>query len=317
MTWWVGVGLAVLGFSGAVFVLNSTLYSAAGFVHGYLDSLARHDIAGAMALPGVDRPPGTADDLLVPSALGELSDVRLVSDHTGSEGLHTVEYSYSLGPQLGRSQFTVEPAGTMFGLFSAWRFAESPLGSVSLSVEHDHRFTVNQMQLQSAAGADAAAVYAVFVPGYYGFDHESTYLEAQRTPAVVTSTAERVEVTVAVQANDVFVAQVQAEVNAYLDDECVPQEVLMPTGCPFGQSLTNRGVSAPQWSITDYPDVTIIPGDEPGTWLVPETGATAHLVIDVQSLFDGTISTFDEDVPFTIEYSITFLPRDELYIQAI
>jgi hypothetical protein len=28
--------------------------------------------------------------------------------------------------------------------------------------------------------------------------------------------------------------------------------------------------------------------------------------VQVRSLFDGSVSTFDEDVPFTVSYTITF-----------
>ncbi len=49
-----------------------------------------------------------------------------------------------------------------------------------------------------------------------------------------------------------------------------------------------------------------MPGEEPGTWLVPTTPAAAHLVVQVRSLFDGSLSTFDEDVPFDVSYTISF-----------
>ncbi|HEU4808336.1 MAG TPA: hypothetical protein VFT01_08745, partial [Homoserinimonas sp.] len=60
------------------------------------------------------------------------------------------------------------------------------------------------------------------------------------------------------------------------------------------------------WSIVQYPNVTIAPSSEPGVWVVPPTPAVAHLTVEVRSLFDGSLSTFDEDVPFDVEYSITF-----------
>jgi hypothetical protein len=68
--------------------------------------------------------------------------------------------------------------------------------------------------------------------------------------------------------------------------------------------------------MAEYPVVTIIPGEEPGTWLMPVTEAAAHLVVDVQSLFDGTVTTFDADVPFSISYVITFQADGSLYIVA-
>jgi hypothetical protein len=49
---------------------------------------------------------------------------------------------------------------------------------------------------------------------------------------------------------------------------------------------------------------------------MPRTSAAAHLVVEVRSLFDGTVSTFDEDVPFTASYLVAFLPGKELLITA-
>src|SRR3954469_14228919 len=42
--------VAALG--GTILILNATLYSAGGFVRGYLDSIARSDVAGALELAG-------------------------------------------------------------------------------------------------------------------------------------------------------------------------------------------------------------------------------------------------------------------------
>ena len=47
-------------------------------------------------------------------------------------------------------------------------------------------------------------------------------------------------------------------------DECATQQVLMPTGCPFGKPLANRVEGDPQWSIAVYPKVDIIPGERAG-----------------------------------------------------
>ena len=49
---------------------------------------------------------------------------------------------------------------------------------------------------------------------------------------------------------------------------------------------------------------------------MPVTKATAHLTVDVQSLFDGTTSVFDEDVAFSVSYLATFLGDDEVLITA-
>ena len=44
ITWSVVLGVILAGFGATVLALNSTLYSASGFVRTYLDALARHDL---------------------------------------------------------------------------------------------------------------------------------------------------------------------------------------------------------------------------------------------------------------------------------
>lgn len=315
-TWSVIFGLVVLAFVGTVVALNNTIYSAHGFVQSYLDSLARHDAEGALALAGVTVPDAAARDLLTRAALGDLTDIRLVSDEADGP-THRVTFAYEIGGHAGRTEFTVEPNGHTLGIFDGWRFAVSPVGTLALTVLHDQRFEVNGLSATTDATPNGTANYAVFTPGRYDFGHTSTYLTAKTVPVDVTKIGEATPVAVDVQANDFFVAQVQKELNDYLDTTCVPQQVLLPTGCPFGQSIADRVVSTPAWSMIEYPVVTVIPGTEPGTWAVPQTPATAHLVVDVQSLFDGTVTPFDQDVPFTLSYSIMFQADGSLYITAV
>ena len=316
-TWSVIFGLVILAFAAAVLALNSTLYSAHGFVQGYLDSLARHDVDGALALPGVRSAPGTADDLLTRDVLGELGDIRLVTDVEQDDGTHRVVFAYSLEGDEEKSEFRVVHTGSLLGVFSTWRFVESPLSTVSITVLHNQGFDANGASLETDAAPNEPADYAVFTPGRYTFDHDSSYLTAASVEATVTEPSTVADVVVDVQANVTFVAQVQKELDDYLDNSCVTQEVLLPTECPFGQPMSNRIVSTPAWSISQYPAVTIVPGDEPGTWLMPDTPAAAHLVVDVRSLFDGSVTTFDEDVPFTMSYLITLDRGGKLFIQAL
>ena len=116
-----------------------------------------------------------------------------------------------------------------------------------------------------------------------------------------------------IQAAPSFVSGIQEQVNDFLD-QCTEQEVLFPTGCPFGQPISNVVVGIPTWSMARYPEVTIEPGNVPGTWLVPEASAEAHLAVDVQSLYDGTVSVFDEDIYFAVSWVMT-INGDRLDIQ--
>ncbi|MDF1477658.1 hypothetical protein PYV02_01010 [Leifsonia sp. H3M29-4] len=315
ITWGVALAVVVAGFFGTVLVLGATVFSAGGFVGGYLDALARHDADGALELAGPRPEAGDAsDELLVAAAMGELSDIRLIDDLTQPDGTHLVTYAYTAGGVADESAFVVRSSGALFGLFATWDFVTSPIGVLQVTPRNDPRFTANGVQVLAPA-QDTATPYLVFTPSTTVLGHESTFLQADPEPATATVPGAAVAAAVTVRPNAAFVKQVQRELNDYLD-ECATQEVLLPTGCPFGEEITNRIISTPQWSIASYPQVTIVPGPEPLTWLMPRTTAAAHLVVEVRSLFDGTVSTFDEDVSFTTSYLITFLDDDELLITA-
>lgn len=316
ITWSIVLAVILGAFGGTVLILNASLYSASGFVRSYLDALARHDADGALELAGAHSREGDpSDELLVPAAMAELGDIRLVSDSADADGVHHVVYSYEVGGVAGMSAFDVRQEGAVLGLFTEWAFADDPLGIIQLTVAHDDEFTANGLDLVTPEPG-VAAPYLVFAPGTFEISHDSTFLHAD--PITVTSTEPGIPVAAQldVQPNDAMIEQVQKEIDAYLLDECTTQQVLMPTGCPFGHPISNRVDSAPQWSMVEYPEVTLKPGQEPESWLMPSTRGVAHLVVDVKSIFDGSVSTFDEDVPFTASYLVTFLPDDELLITA-
>lgn len=299
-------------FGGTVLVLGATLYSASGFVGSYLDSLARRDVAGALDLVGPQASGDTSDELLTATALPELTDLALVSDETDAQGIHRVVYSFTSDGKAGESTFTVRPQGTLLGLFPTWSFESSPLGVLQVLPRHGAAFTVNGVAVV-APEQDRPSPYRVFVPGTYELAGDTRYLAAEPVQVLASQPGAAVISSVTLQPTAAFIAEVQRQLNEYLDD-CATQTVLQPTGCPFGEQISNRITSTPTWSIAHYPRVTLVPGTQPGSWLMPPTDAAAHLKVDIRSLFDGTVSTFDEDVPFGSSYVVTFLPDDELLI---
>jgi hypothetical protein len=74
-------------------------------------------------------------------------------------------------------------------------------------------------------------------------------------------------------------------------------------GCPFSKDIADRIDGDPSWSIVQYPQVSVVAG--PSSWLLAQNAGTAHIDVQVKSLFDGTVSTLSEDVPFTLDYAIT------------
>jgi hypothetical protein len=302
--WLALVGLLLLAFLGTVTTLNLTLYSASGFVSSYLDALARHDVDGALRMPGVTASATGTDELLAPAALASLRNIRLIRDTDDGGARHTVLYGYTIGGSTGTSSFTVERSGQSLGVFSAWRFIDSPQSLLSVTVENGNGVVANGVTLPRVT-AGRPHSYRVLTPSRVLLTHASTYLTAATVAARVDEPASVTEATVDIQANRSFVREVQKELDRFLA-ACTTQKVLLPTGCPMGKPITDRIQDAPTWSIVNYPVVTIVPGSAVGSWQVPETGALAHLTVKVKSIFDGSVSTFDDDVPFTVRYLISF-----------
>ncbi|MBH0052831.1 hypothetical protein I6E74_01450 [Salinibacterium sp. SWN139] len=337
--WSIVFGLIVVAFVTTVLIVNATLFSASGFVRSYLGALARHDMASALQIADITLPEehgaasddgsgatpidttgagsmllAGAHDLLRPSALSTIEEIAVVSQEKNADGSETVTFVFELDGQTSHSTFTVERDGSRFGVFADWKFVTAPLTIVRLTVTNAQEFTANGSEFVTPA-QDTPAPFVVLTPSSFEISHDSTYLTASPITVSATEPGDTVRASLDVVANQTMIAQVQREVNDYLD-ECATQVVLLPTGCPFGQPMANRIVTTPEWSIASYPEVSLVPGSETGTWLMPETDAAAHLNVDVRSIFDGSVSTFDKDVDFTASYLVTFMPEDELLITA-
>jgi hypothetical protein len=312
---WGGAALfVVIGFAVTVVALNATVYSAGGFVRGYLDAIDRGDTASALTLAGIEPTDELEDALLTVPSLGGLADVREERELDLGDGTRTVTLSYTLDGTPGQSQFVVQQAGTRFGVFRAWSFAQVPTATLDVTPANDPRFTVDGRLVTTESG-DVATRFEVLAPSRFVLSHESAYLEAPTVPVTVISAGGTASASVATVARPSFSQVLQDQLDTMLDTDCVTQPVLLPAGCPFGRQVDDRVTGEPAWSIVAYPQVSVQPGTVSGQWLVTEAAGTAHLVVDVQSLFDGTRSTLDEDVPFTVSYTMTVGTDDVLTFQ--
>jgi hypothetical protein len=330
-------GLLAAALVGTIGALNRTVYSAGGFVEQYLDAVARGDAVGALSLGGVmpssdelkawglsDEEAGNLPEtLLRASVLGGLDNIELASATptaaTDDGSAQTVVFDFDLNGTASSMVFTVERAGTFGGVFNAWKFTASPLAVLQVSVLHERSFTVNGLTLDTRAhlAADApatfstSAAYLAFAPNRYTFEHQSAMLTAPKSAVRVTE-AGPTAVEVDALPNETMVAQVQTELDKFLD-ECATQTVLQPTSCPWGITIDDRIESAPVWSIAEYPTVVLTAGER--SFEMVATPGQAHIVVDVRSLFDGDISARDEDVPFTMGLSVIVQPSGALAIQ--
>ena len=290
LPWLVVFALLAAGFGATVLALNNDVYSAHGFVRSYLQALERKDADEALAFAGVVVPESEAATLLVDGALGGIGDIRLLSDvEDGAE--HIVRFAYTLDNDEEITEFRVRHTGTRFGLFSTWAFAESPLARIEVSVAGDSRFTAN--------GVDAAAgsPLLVLAPGAYVVDRDTDLLTTAAVTVAATSIGDTEVAGIFAMPTDTFTAEAEEAVAAFLD-ECATQQVLKPTGCPFGYTEANRVEGAPRWTVESYPTVALAPADTTATWRATGSGGVVGLELTVKSLFDGStrrVST-DQDV---------------------
>ncbi|HWK77833.1 hypothetical protein [Microbacterium sp.] len=315
------VGVLLLAALGAgALVLYKQFYGPSAFVTRYIDLLATGHAADALHIPGVsiDREvlersgidPAASEAMLRKAALAPLSDVEVVGEKT-DDGVTSVTVEYVAGGHAGSSTFQVEQDGWA-GVTPNWRFTQSPLAAVALTVLGADHFAVNGFEVDrnqvSAAGADAAPTdpvpLLVFTPGLYSVTVDTAIATSPGVSFLADSPLTQTPVELQTEPTDEFVGVVQDRVEEFLD-ECTTQEVLQPTACPFGLEVQNRIVAPPVWSITTQPTVTVEP--DGGHWMIPPADAVAHIEVDIRSLYDGSVEHVSEDVPFRVDGTITIL----------
>lgn len=300
LSWTLVFALLAAGFGASVLALGSDLYSASGFVRSYLEALQRGDAEAALETPGVTG----ASALVTDETVGGFDGIHIISD-VEAGGQHTVRAGYTMNGSEQVSQFTVERTGTRLGLFAIWRFTVSPVATLSVRVDHDTRFTAN--------GVDAAVgEYAMLVPTAVTLDHDTEWLEALEVRPQVTEVGSTFDALVEVTPKDGFNEAATAAIAGFLDT-CATQQVLKPTGCPFGTDVANRLDTPPVWTVITYPSAALRPAETVGSWQT-QGAATVHVNAQVKSLFDGSLSTIDLDVPFESTYLITVGLDDSLSV---
>ncbi|MFT4211076.1 MAG: hypothetical protein QM626_04315 [Microbacterium sp.] len=313
----IGVLLIAALAAGGVTVYRS-FYSPAAFVMRYLTLLAHGDAADALALPGVALDadelaaaglPATASDaMLRQAALGSLDDLRVTGEEpSGADTIVTV--SFTAGDQPGTMSFAVARDG-ITGIAPTWRFAQSPLAVIDVTVAGSMAFDVNGFQVDkrqvSTDGADAdpaaSVPLLVFAPGVYAVGVDTSISATEGTVVLVDAPRTSTPVAIEAQATAEFTALVQQRVEEFLTD-CATQQVLLPTGCPFGFVIENRVQDLPQWSIVQQPQITLVP--DGGGLRIVDTAAVAHIDVGVVSLRNGVFSQVSQDVPFTVDGTIS------------
>ncbi len=317
----VGVLLIAAVAAGAA-TLYREFYSPTAFVERYLGMLAEGRAADALAVPGVavdsaqleaaGLPAASSEALLRRDALATLTDIEITGEEQTEEGTVLVSVRYSAGAFPGTTTFEVERDGWV-GVAPTWRFATTPLALMRLTVNGSMTFEVNGFEIDkrqvSPEGVDADPLapvsLLVFSPGIYSVSVDNAIAATRGVAVLSDSPLADVPVELQAFATPEFVEIVQTRVEEFLT-ACATQDVLQPTACPFGYVVQDRIVSPPVWSIVEQPKVSVLP-DGAG-WRIPGADAVARIAVDIQSLFDGTVDSVVEDVPFIVTGSIAILP---------
>lgn len=316
------VGILLIGAGWAtVSVLYRELYSPSAFVERYVNLLADGRAADALEVPGVaidathlqsaGLAPEASDALLRPAALGGISDVEVVDETVQGDRVR-VTVSYRAGSHPATTTFSVEQTGSI-GLAPTWRFVQSPLALLELTVLGSMQFEVNGFEIDKRQvlpeGADAdpgqPMSLLVFSPGIYSVSVDTAISATPGVAVLSDSPLAQTNVTLQAEPTEQFRELVQTSVDDFLA-QCATQQVLHPSGCPFGLPVFDRVVSPPVWSIVESPVITVQP-DGAG-WSIPPADATAHIDVEVKSLFDGRISEASVDVPFVVTGAIEITP---------
>ncbi|GGH42672.1 hypothetical protein [Microbacterium album] len=327
-----GRDLLLLGIVGALLaasiaagfaVLYRQFWGPSAFVERYVSLLAEGRAAEALNVPGVALDtrdleaaglPATASEALLRSAVMNrpLSDVEVLSERT-VDGVTEVTVGYLAEGRRASSTYRVVRDGTE-GLVPRWSFATSPLAVIDLTVRGSMRFTVNDFEIDkrqvSPDGAEAEVLapvpLLVFSPGLYAITVDTPTARAEETLVLADAAMRGVRVDIQAEPTEEFTGVVQEQVENFLR-ECGTQQVLQPTGCPFGISIDDRvDGETISWSIIQDPVVEIVPHG--AYWAIAPATATAHVEAEVRSIFDGSVYQLSEDVPFVIDGTIDILP---------
>lgn len=276
-----------------ILTLNLTVYSAGGFVMGYLRAMEEGNYALAASRAGLSEAP-----LVFPSAEERISDAQIVQTGALPEGNIVVQASYSLDGETHQSLFVLTESEPILWFFTSWRFAPAPLATLDISVIGDNRVVINDSTL-SLTRLGIPPRVRVLVPGIYGASLATDWVRAEPASLTVTEVGGSNPLRIRVEPTDQLQDAANDAVEDFLD-ECARQGVLQPAGCPFGVTIDDRIIGAPVWSILDYPDVRLTLAGDRASWSLFARNGVAEVTTQVQSLFDGTIEEVVEVVPFDV-----------------
>ena len=199
----------------------------------------------------------------------------------------------------------MESSGTEWLFFHRWSLDPSELPVLDVTVVNSSEATLNGVPVNMPNGRNS---FAVFYPGEYEATLNGQYFSAPATRATVSAAdAPPASLNLLTEATGALKEAVSGKVKEFLDscaDEADKQQKLQPN-CPFYHATNNRVMDGTiDWSITDYPSVSIEPFG--GRWVVAPLDGKARIKARQQDLFSGAVSEIDSvhDFSFTTRLDI-------------
>ncbi len=276
-----------------VLALNVTLFSATSFVTSYLKALESSDYGLAASHAGLTRAPQ-----ILPLASETPQNPRIVGTSSLPTGELVIQADYELGDDTHSTVFVVTGGEPVLWFFDTWRFSRQPIANLQFAVIGDERVSVNGTDL-NVGDLGVPPRTTVLVPGIYSSSLETEWVQAEPVVSVMTEVGAPAGVRLVVSPTSTLLENTTGALEAYLDG-CAAQAVLQPAECPFGVSISDRVVGAVQWTILDYPEIDLRLSADRATWTMVAESGVAEVTVQVQSLFDGSITEFRDTEEFDV-----------------
>ncbi|HET8877910.1 MAG TPA: hypothetical protein VFN00_00510 [Arthrobacter sp.] len=306
--WLLGLMLAIAGAVVAINVVNNSLASPQQPVREYLDALRQGEGEKALGLLHATVPksnPAMLDGDALKAATARLSDVTVGAAEDRGGNQVTVPVDYTIDGSKLHTEFLLQSSSTQWLFFRDWSFVPSALPVLDVTVVNSNQASLNGVPVNMPNGRNT---FAVFYPGQYEASLNGQFFAAPASRTTLTGRdVPAAPLNLLTQATDGLKSAVTAKVKEFLDncaDQADKKQQLQPA-CPFYHATNNRVVDGTiDWSITDYPAVSIEPFG--GRWVVAPLDGKARIKARQVDLFTGAVTELNavHDFSFTARLDI-------------
>ena len=246
------------------------------------------------------------DGTALQTAAARISDVKLGDAEERGANQVMVPMEYTIDGSRLRTEFLLERSGTEWLFFHKWSFVPA---ATARPGRHRGQLQRGHPQRRAGEHAQRPQLLRRLLPRRVrGRLLNGQYFAAQPARATVADgDARPASLNLLTEATGALKEAVSGKVKEFLDscaDEADKQQKLQPN-CPFYHATNNRVMDGTiDWSITDYPSVSIEPFG--GRWVVAPLDGKARIKARQQDLFTGAVTDINavHDFSFTTRLDI-------------